>query len=639
VNLIASIGPTLAARGWRRVWAIDFEFNPRRGDLPDPVVCVCARCLITGEERRIWLLDTPTACPFEVADDELFVAHSATAEVGCFIAQGWPLPTRLIDTMVETARLWNGKMVSEPGSKDSIYTPGLLQSLAYFGIPARSVGEKKAMVELILDTIRLKRHFTPEIIEKALSYCMDDADDVGRLLAALIYASDLADPLRFRQAVWRGRGVAALTVPEAIGTPLDMPLVKRFDEHWEAIEKGLIQTLGAPYPGVFRKDGSFDLWAFAGYLAQRGIAWPRTPTGLPDTRDDTFKEQAEIHPELINLAQLMKLTKRTRLGVGDLAIGRDGRNRTSMRPFASKTGRNQPSGSAYLYAHSAWLRYFAQPPPDRALIILDWKAQELGVAAVLSGDEALWEAAVSDDPYVAFGTQIGQSPEEAKAGRGLLKATVLGVQYGMTAQGVAVRNKISVAKATRLLAEHKRIYSRFWAWSLGAAKYASEGFSLETKLGWRFGWPPGSRATVKDNTARNWPVQSSAAESMRLGLVLMVEARLQICAVIHDAYVIECGVADIEHTLACAMDCMNQASEMLLGAGRRIRISPAVVFPTDWRMNPKLVQKLEGAGITVYLGRYRDPRGAEMYAMAVKLLEEAEAKASVRVSVGECVRD
>jgi hypothetical protein len=587
-----------------------------------------------------------------MADDELFIAHSASAEVSCFLAQGWPLPTRVIDTMVETARLWNGKMTPE-GGNESIHTPSLLRSLAYFGIPTRSAVEKKAIVDEILETIRHGRRFTPEAIEKYLGYCMDDADDAGTLLAALIYASDLADPLRFNQAVWRGRCVSVLTVPEAIGTSLDMPLIKRFNTHWEAIEKGLIRTLGASYAvrraehlepqPIFREDGSLDLWAFALYLTQQGIAWPRTPTGLPDTKDKTFGEQAEIHPQLGNLAQLMKLTKKTRLGVGDLAIGLDGRNRTSMRPFASKTGRNQPSGSAYLYTHSAWLRYFAQPPKGRVLIILDWKAQELGVAAALSGDEALWEAAVSGDPYTAFGAQTGLSEEEAKKNRGLLKATVLGVQYGMTAHGIAVRNKISFARAGRLLADHKRIYAKFWGWSLGAAKYACEGFALETKLGWRFGWPPGSRTTVKATTARNWPVQSTAADMMRLAIALMVEAGLAVCAVVHDAFVLEAAVEDVERVLACAIGCMDQASEMLLGDGRRIRVSPTVVFPPGWRQDPRLVKRLEEAGVTIYFDRYSDPRGAEMFATAMKLLEEAEAKTGGRVSgyrgvrVSECL--
>ena len=238
-------------------------------------------------------------------------------------------------------------------------------------------------------------------------------------------------------------------------------------------------------------------------------------------------------------------------------------------------------------------------------MVFDWKAQELGVAAVLSGDEALWEAAVSDDPYVAFGLQIGQSEEEAKTNRTLLKATVLGVQYGMTAHGIAVRNKISLTRAERLLSQHKRIYSKFWGWSLGAAKHACEGFSLETRLGWQFGWPPQSRISVKATTARNWPVQSTAAEAMRLAACLLVEERLSLCAVIHDAFVVETAAEDEERDRARAIAILDRASEMVLGEGRRIRIKDETIR---------------------YPGRYEDKDGREMFETIMRLLVEAEGK-------------
>jgi hypothetical protein len=105
---------------------------------------MAAHCVITGEKRELWFYKAPIPrCPFEMADDELFLAHSASAEVSCFIALGWQVPTRALDTMVEMARLWNGKKVRQPGDKESIFTPGLLDSLAYFCIPARSVPKRK----------------------------------------------------------------------------------------------------------------------------------------------------------------------------------------------------------------------------------------------------------------------------------------------------------------------------------------------------------------------------------------------------------------------------------------------------------------------------------------------------------------
>ena len=602
MSFVSTLGSTLAALGWRRAWAIDFEFIPHRGRLPDPVTCMAAHCAVTGEKRSLWLYGECAPCPFDMADDELFIAHSASAETSCFLALGWPLPTRVLDTMVETARLWNGKVVRQPGDKDSVLMPKLLKSLAYFGIPARSAREKGESIDLVLRG----GPYTQQEIDDTLAYCMNDAEDAAKLAAALLYASDLVDPLRFRQAVWRGRCVAALTVVEATGTPLDMPLAKRFLTHWQAIEEGLVDTLGAAYPGVFREDRSLDKRGLADYLSQRGIPWPRTPkTGVPVLDEKVREEQVKLFPELKNLSELLTMQGRTRLGVGDLAIGSDGRNRTQLRPYATKTGRCAPSSSAYVYTQSKWLRFFIRPPKGRALLVFDWKAQELGVAAVLSGDEALWEAAVSDDPYVAFGLQIGQSKEEARANRSLLKATVLGVQYGMSAYGVAIRNKISLARAEKLLAQHKRVYAKFWSWSLGAAKHACEGFSLETRLGWRFGWPPQSRVAVKSTTARNWPVQSMAAEMMRLATCLAIEAQLSVCAVIHDAFVVETAARDVERAKLRMIAIMDQASEMLLGEGRRIRIKSEII------RHPH---------------RYEDEDGAEMFETSMKLLAKAEAK-------------
>jgi hypothetical protein len=54
VNYISALGPLLTAHGWLKAWAIDFEFDQRRGGLPDPVVCMAAHCAITGEKRDLW---------------------------------------------------------------------------------------------------------------------------------------------------------------------------------------------------------------------------------------------------------------------------------------------------------------------------------------------------------------------------------------------------------------------------------------------------------------------------------------------------------------------------------------------------------------------------------------------------------
>ena len=77
-----------------------------------------------------------------------------------------------------------------------------------------------------------------------------------------------------------------------------------------------------------------------------------------------------------------------------------------------------------------------------ALAYCDWSSQEIAIAAALSGDELLWNAYESGDPYIAFAIQAGLAPpvatkETHKDIRNRCKSVVLGTNYGMSAFGVA----------------------------------------------------------------------------------------------------------------------------------------------------------------------------------------------------------
>ena len=72
-----------------------------------------------------------------------------------------------------------------------------------------------------------------------------------------------------------------------------------------------------------------------------------------------------------------------------IPIGRDGRNRPSLFPFGTATGRNAQAKSLF-NAHAS-MRSFMKFPPGKIGLYLDWRTQEVGVAAARSGDEALAE--------------------------------------------------------------------------------------------------------------------------------------------------------------------------------------------------------------------------------------------------------
>ena len=96
-------------REFRYIWLVDFEFYQPDGDRPTPI-CMVAQEFHTGRTLRLLAdqLETMASPPFSTEHDTLFVAYYASAELGCFLALDWPMPTRILDLYVEFRNLTNG---------------------------------------------------------------------------------------------------------------------------------------------------------------------------------------------------------------------------------------------------------------------------------------------------------------------------------------------------------------------------------------------------------------------------------------------------------------------------------------------------------------------------------------------------
>src|SRR5262249_56531065 len=109
---------------------------------------------------------------------------------------------------------------------------------------------------------------------------------------------------------------------------------------------------------------SFSAERWAAYLGRKGIPWSRLPSGALALDDDTFREMARAYPAEVAPVRELRHTL-SQLELHDLAVCPDGRNRCLLSAFRSKTGRNQPSNTAFIFGPSAWLRSLIQPPPGR----------------------------------------------------------------------------------------------------------------------------------------------------------------------------------------------------------------------------------------------------------------------------------
>lgn len=565
------------------VFLIDFEFRPENGgegNTPEPV-CLVVKDFLSGVTSRYWKDDihSRSSAPLSVGRNALCVAYFASAELDCFLKLGWQLPENVLDLYVEFRCLTNG--TTPPNGA------GLLGALLHFGLPTITAQQKDTMRDLVLRGGPWSQQEQQDILD----YCETDVSSLEQLLPAMLPTLDLP------RALMRGRYMKAVSRMQATGTPIDVGTLREIESHWEQIQGALIAEIDANY-GVY--DGrSFRTKNWADYLQKEGIAWPRLPTGALELTDDTFKQMARIHPKVAPIRELRAALSEMRLS--NITVGDDGRNRCLLSPFSSKTGRNQPSNSRFIFGPSVWLRGLIKPRSGFCLAYIDYSQQEFGIAAALSGDEKMMEAYRSGDPYLAFAIQAGAVPQGAtkqshKAEREQFKACVLAVQYGMGEISLAQRINQPVARARQLLTLHRQTYRTFWDWSDATQDEAI----LNGKLWTTFGWEIRVKGQVNARSLRNFPMQGNGAEMLRIACIFLTEAGIKVCAPVHDALLIELPVDELESGLAKAQGLMRRASRAVLG---------------DFELG-------SDAKVVCYPDRYMDERGQVMWDTVMSLIQK-----------------
>lgn len=551
------------------VWLCDFEFHPvglEEGNPPYPV-CMVAREFFSGHTIFLWgdELAALRVAPFPTDGSAVMVAYNVSAEIGCFLELGWPLPVNTLDLFVAFRNHTNGRHL-EAGA-------GLLGALTYFGLPAMAAAEKDANRDLVLRG----GPWSESEKQQVLDYCLSDVTALEVLLPALQPYID------WPRAPLHGRYGIAVAGMQNAGVPIDTGALSALREGWGDIQAQLIKEIDAQY-GVF-DDISFRRDLFARYLDREGIPWPLSPRGALDLNDDTFKTMSVVYPQIGPLRELKKTLSQLR--AFSLPVGSDGRNRCSLRPFGTITGRNTPSPSEFVFGLPKWLRGLIKPAEGLGIALLDYSQQEFGIAAALSGDKHMQEAYATGDVYLTFGKQAGEVPQDATADshpqeREQFKQCVLAVQYGMGPESLALRIKQPIARARELLQLHRATYSTFWQWSDRVEFQAAFGRRLWTVLGWQLH----TDGLLKPRTNRNFPMQANGAEMLRLACIRLTEDGVRVCAPVHDALLIEAPLGTLDATVAHTQSVMRQASADILD-GFELRSDIKVIHYPDRYMDKK----------------------------------------------------
>jgi hypothetical protein len=360
---------------------------------------------------------------------------------------------------------------------------------------------------------------------------------------------------------WSNYSAKSIALIQARGMPIDMALWNLVQENKAAVVGELLRQFDPSQDSddpIYSPDGEWSYGRFERCLPTLGVtAWPRLDSGQLDISGDAFRMMYHV-PGIEGLHAL-----RDSLGFivkARLPIGRDGRNRPSLFPFGTATGRNAHAKSPY-NAH-AGMRSFMVFPRDTIGVYLDWRTQEVGVAAALSGDTALMEAYRSGDVYHALARVCGLTDEpdpkrwktQNPAMRNRMKALQLGINYGMGVRSLARGLDRHPLIASAIIERHKRTYPRFWQWRADMVQTAM----LERHIESVFGWPLYLTTSPNQRTLYNFPMQAGGAEMLRLAAWRLCEAGIVPIMLIHDGILLE--EADPEK--------IERAKDIMCSAGR-----------------------------------------------------------------------
>ena len=340
-------------------------------------------------------------------------------------------------------------------------------------------------------------------------------------------------------ALYHGEFAAVSALMEHRGIPIDMDEFPQLADKkiWSGVRDAMVPAIDAKY-GVYVRnaagDWTFNMERFIAYLEREGIiGWPLLETGKLNMRRKTFEEMSKGWPQLEELRQLRYA--RDKMRRIKLAVGADGRNRTVLWPFKSKTSRTQPKASQWIFSPAVWIRSLIKPGPGMAVAYVDYSSMEFLLAASLSDGHCgpinnMLDMYRSGDPYMAFAKRVGAIPEDVTKGmfeqpqyaqyaivRERYKVMLLAVQYGMMVETLAARLGISTFEAHEMLAQHHELFAQYWQWSDDWVQHSLQTGIMRTAMGWtcRTGI-----TEFNERSIRNWPIQAAGADILRIACIL-----------------------------------------------------------------------------------------------------------------------
>lgn len=290
---------------------------------------------------------------------------------------------------------------------------------------------------------------------------------------------------------------------------------------------------------------------------------------------EKLKDECEFAQDMLKYRTYAKRASTYGKKFIDDYVEADGRIYGDIFQMGAQTGRcSSRSPNMQNQPHDKEYRECFVAGEGNVMIVADWGSQEPRVAAYLSQDERLIEILNSDKKlYIEIARDVlgktitKQSPEYSH-----IKSTVLGIFYGMSAQGLSKRIGVPEEEAGAMIKKILATYPGIKDYiqrQYQAKDYVQSIYGRKVWLNkYSNGWERG---------ALNYPIQGSAADAMKIAAYRFLEeldavgmSNSPLKLLVHDEIVIECGKSfedKIKGTLEQVMiDVANEMHDGIKGS-------------------------------------------------------------------------
>ena len=573
---------------FEKVLAVDTEFLfDTTKTIPEKVICFVYSDIFTGEVTRKWVYGKTDYTPHFDYENVLLVTYNATAEIGSYLKNLHGRPRNIWDAYIETSRLYKPMRMGKGALT-------LLTTAENYGIEDRlTVVEKERNLDLILrrnEFSSLPFDYTLTEQKQILDYCQSDTEILRQLFIKQVLdietKLDLKTEEDFERELWqiqnRGYAIGCVSLVERNGIPVDTKLISMFNEAWPKVKDNLIRKINKDID-VFTDDLVFNHKKFDELIIRNKLThrWQRMKSGHFTTNKKVIKnhldnEDIKKFNEIRTFQNMTKLTS--------YSPGQDGRVRTSINMFGTVTGRASPSSARYPFSASKWARNFIKPSYGSYLVYIDYTSQEPGIMGYLSKDDNLIKAYQSGDIYIHTAKLFNYLPENAVRDkknkerediRNLFKVLYLANSYGQGPRAVAEALRCTENHAKFLQKKYREIYHKYFTWIEGFIEAGLHKKYLTTIYGWQrhikdlFQTKDGKRTDIR-RSLLNWPIQSHGAEILRKALIDLTDDNFEVCALVHDAVLIQIPIPEFKQRLEEAKQIMVNASVDVVGGPIRV---------------------------------------------------------------------